>query len=61
MVTSITKNVSDKLPNIAVGGILFDLDIRFDDTIQDVTNASEENWQDTTDPANQNIQDEVNP
>lgn len=61
LITSITKNVSDKLPNIAVGGILFDLDIRFDDTIQDVTNASEENWQDTTDPANANIQDEVNP
>ena len=61
LVTSITKNVSDDLPNIAVSGILFDLDVRVDDTIQDVTDASEENWQDTTDPANENIQDEVNP
>lgn len=61
IITSITKNVSDELPNIAVKGILFDLDIRFDDTIQDVTDNTAENWQDTTDDTNDIIQDEVNP
>jgi len=59
IVTSITKNVSDALPNIAVKGILFDLDVRVDNTIQDSTDETLENWQDTTDPANENIQDEV--
>lgn len=61
IVTSITRNVSDDLPNIAVKGVLFDLDIRFDDTIQDVTDNTAENWQDTTDDTNDIIQDEVNP
>jgi hypothetical protein len=59
LITSITKNLIDEIPTISVKGVLFDLDVRVDNTIQDSTDETLENWQDTTDPANENIQDEV--
>lgn len=59
LITSITKNVSSEFPSIEVSGILFDLDVRVDNTIQDSFDDSLENWQDTTNPANENIRDEV--
>lgn len=59
LITSITKSVSKDMPTISVSGILFDLDIRIDDIIQDSVDNTLENWQDTSDPSNENIQDEV--
>jgi len=59
LITGITKNVSDDLPSIDVEGILFDLDVRVDNAIQDSFDDSLELWQDTTDENNENIQDEV--
>ena len=56
---SYSKSVSKDMPTISVSGILFDLDIRIDDIIQDSVDNTLENWQDTSDPSNENIQDEV--